>query len=109
MTEARYQILFITTATADEAHRIATSLVEEGLAACVNILGACRSIYRWKGEIVDDGETLMIAKIRRENFPAIEERVTALHSYDVPEIIAVDLTNISEPYREFLDGKTNGV
>ncbi len=102
MTQSTYQIVIMTAPKADEAERIAAVLVEEGLAACVNIVPACRSVYRWKGELVKDDEVMMFAKTRREDFPAIAGRVAGLHSYEVPEIIAVGLESISESYRRFL-------
>ncbi len=102
MSDARYQIVFITTADADQAARIGRTLVEEHLAACVNIVASCRSVYRWKGEIVEESEAMMLAKTKREDFDAVVRRVTELHSYEVPEIIAVDLESISGAYEKFL-------
>ena len=91
MSDARYQIVFITAAGSDEARRIAKTLVEERLAACVNVVESCRSVYRWKGEIVEDDEAMMFAKTRRGDFDALVRRVRELHSYEVPEIIFVPL------------------
>jgi periplasmic divalent cation tolerance protein len=102
MTQTQYQIIFMTAPGPDDAERIATTLVEERLAACVNVLSSCRSIYRWMGEMVKDDEVLMLAKTRRRDFEKIAQRVKELHSYDVPEVIAVDLGSISESYRSFL-------
>ena len=108
MTDAKYQILFMTASSADEARRIARQLVEEQLAACINIVQACRSVYRWKGGIVDDGEVMMFAKVRKWDFRTIEQRVTALHSYDVPEVIALSVVGGSEDYLRWLDGEIHG-
>jgi len=102
MTETRYQIVFMTAANAEQADRIAAALIEENLAACVNVVGSCRSIYRWKGEITKDNEVLMLAKAKRDDFDAIVRKVTELHSYEVPEIIAVGLESLSEGYGQFL-------
>jgi periplasmic divalent cation tolerance protein len=102
MTQTQYQIIFMTAPGPDDADRIATTLVEERLAACVNVLSSCRSIYRWMGEMVKDDEVLMLAKAKRRDFEKIAQRVKELHSYDVPEVIAVDLGSISESYRSFL-------
>lgn len=99
---ATFNVVFMTAPNGEEASRIAEALVEENLVACVNLIDACQSVYRWKGEIVKDSEVLMIAKTTAENFPAIEERVTELHSYDVPEIIACDLTSLAGSYEEWL-------
>jgi periplasmic divalent cation tolerance protein len=103
MGDDRYQIVFMTAKNAEEAGKIAEALVNEGLAACVNVVDRCRSVYRWKGETVTDDEALLIAKTKRTNFDAIARRVAELHSYDVPEVIGADLSSISESYREFLD------
>ncbi len=102
MTETQYQIVFMTAASPEEADKIAEALVEEGLAACVNIVASCKSVYRWQGDIVKDDEVLMVAKTKRSLFAAVEKRVLELHSYDVPEIIAVNLTSIATGYRSFL-------
>ena len=93
----------MTAATAEEAARIAEALVSEGLAACVNMVDSCKSVYRWKGEIVKDSEVLLLAKTHRAKFPELERRVTELHSYDVPEIIAVDVASAATGYGKFLE------
>jgi periplasmic divalent cation tolerance protein len=98
-----YQIVFMTASDVNEAERIAEALVARSLVACVNIVAACRSVYRWKGELVKDNEVLIIAKTKRGNFEAIVAVVTELHSYDVPEIIATDLTSLSDGYAGFLN------
>lgn len=103
MAQTDYQIVFITAANAQQAERIAAVLVEERLAACVNVVGACRSLYRWRGEMTRDDEAMMFAKTRRRDFDAIVEKVTELHSYEVPEIIAVDLESLSDGYGQFLE------
>ncbi|MFH1755217.1 MAG: divalent-cation tolerance protein CutA [Candidatus Latescibacterota bacterium] len=97
-----YQVVFITSPNSEEAHKIAETLVEERLAACVNIIAGCRSIYRWKGKIVTDDEVLMIAKTHSARFERFKERVSELHSYDVPEMIALDIDAGSRPYIDFL-------
>ena len=98
-----FLIVFITAANEAEAARIAGALVEERLAGCVNVLPGCLSIYRWDGELQQDREVLMIAKSSRGAFAALEKRVVELHSYDVPEVIAVDITDISPGYLAFLE------
>ena len=97
-----YVVVFITAPGVEEAERIAAALVEERLAACVNVLPGCRSIYRWEGALQHDDEALMIVKSSRAAFAALEKRVVELHTYDVPEVIAVDLTDISAGYLAFL-------
>ncbi len=71
------------------AARIATALVKEGLAACVNVVPGARSIYAWEGKVCDDRELLLLIKTTRARYPALEKRVKSLHPYKVPEVIAV--------------------
>jgi len=103
MRDNPYQVVIMTASSSAEAEKIAEALVSEGLAACVNMIETCRSVYRWKGKVVKDSEILMLAKTHTAKFDEIERRVSDLHSYDVPEIIAVDLTNVSAGYRGFLE------
>jgi len=98
-----FKIVFMTASSVEEASRIAEALVEESLVACVNTIDACQSVYRWQGKVVKDREVLMIAKTTTENVPAIEKRVAELHSYDVPEIIACDLTSLAAGYQAWLE------
>jgi len=97
-----YVVVFVTAAGADEAEKLAQALVEERLAACVNVVPGCRSFYRWEGKLVKDDEVLLLVKTARRLFDDLKKRITALHSYDVPEVAAVELTDISEGYLEFL-------
>jgi periplasmic divalent cation tolerance protein len=86
-------IVVLTTAgSQDQAVRIAEALVEERLAACVNILPGLRSIYRWKGKLWDDEEILLLIKTRAAALEQVRERVRALHSYELPEILALPVT-----------------
>jgi len=92
-------VVLVTCGSAAEARRIARALVTARLAACVNILGApVRSVYRWKGKIRSAPETLLIVKSSRKNFRTLEHQVLKLHSYDVPEIIALPVTAGSPRY-----------
>jgi periplasmic divalent cation tolerance protein len=102
-------VVFITTSNEDEAVRIAGAIVEERFAGCVNIIKEIRSIYRWKGKIEDEKEVLMIAKTKKSQFAPLCSKVKELHSYTVPEIIAVPITEGSKDYLTWLDevvGKT---
>ena len=65
--------------------------MESRLVACVNIVPGLRSIYRWKGEVCDDAESLLVVKTRAEHLGALTEKIVALHPYDVPEVIALPL------------------
>lgn len=83
---------------------LARRLVEEGLAACVNLVPAVRSIYRWQGAVQEDAESLLIAKTRAGLVPALAARVRALHPYELPEVIALPVVAGSEPYLDWVRG-----
>ncbi|MCS6926246.1 MAG: divalent-cation tolerance protein CutA [Candidatus Binatia bacterium] len=101
-----YLVVFVTTGGTAEAEQIATTLVNERLAACVNILNPIRSFYRWQGAINDDQECLLLIKARAEDFDALAARVKTLHSYQVPEIIAVPIVAGSDAYIDWLRSET---
>jgi periplasmic divalent cation tolerance protein len=86
-------------ATAD---RIAGTLVSEGLAACVNRLPGVRSTYFWDGRLQDDAEILLIIKTTDRRLPDLVERLTALHPYEVPELVAVPVVGGNEPYLDWV-------
>ncbi len=94
-------VVLVTTPSHEEAQMIAGTLVEERLAACVNII-QIESIYRWDGKICTDPEWQLIAKTQFDTFPALEKRVADLHSYDLPEIIAIPITAGSPSYLEWI-------
>jgi periplasmic divalent cation tolerance protein len=100
------RIVFVMAGGEDEAAKIARSLVEERIAACVNIVGPVRSLYRWRGEIEDEKEYLLIIKSRAQLFPKLERRVKELHSYEVPEVVAVAMSRVSKPYLDWLVDST---
>lgn len=93
MTPTLFQIVLTTCPDKACAERIAQALVEDGLAACVNILPPMHSIYRWKGKIEQATEQLLVIKSTVARFPAIRERLQALHPYELPEIIAVPIAD----------------
>jgi periplasmic divalent cation tolerance protein len=78
--------------------RIGRALVEERLAACVNIVPGLTSIYRWQGKLCRDREVLLIIKTRRTRFPGMARRIASLHPYSVPEILAVPIARGNSPY-----------
>jgi len=92
------RVVFTTVPDVDVGSEIAKRVVEEELAACVNIVPGLRSIYRWKGEISDDSEALLIAKVRMDRLTAYEARLSELHPYEVPEIIVLLPDHVSDAY-----------
>jgi periplasmic divalent cation tolerance protein len=103
---ADFVVVFMTAPDVDVAGRIASILVDESLVACVNILPGLRSIYRWQGKLCDEPEVLCLMKTRLDLFPALRDRIAALHPYQVPEIIALPLTAGSAPYLEWVRQST---
>jgi len=95
-------VVYVTVGSAEEADRLACTLVEERLAACVNRIRPIRSIYRWKGKVEQSEEELLIIKTRGELFHRLKTRVQELHSYSVPEIIALPILDGSEGYLKWL-------
>jgi periplasmic divalent cation tolerance protein len=83
--------IILSTAPPERAPELARNLVAERLAACVNIVPAVRSIYRWDGELCDDEEALLVIKTTGERAAALTERLVDLHPYDVPEVVSVAL------------------
>lgn len=88
-----------------EADRIARTVVEERLAACANILGACRSIYRWQGRIEEAQEVAAIFKSRADKAEALVARIAALHSYDVPAIAIWPIEGAWPAYAEWVEAE----
>jgi periplasmic divalent cation tolerance protein len=101
-------VVLMTAGSQEEAQAIAQALVTELLAACVNVIPGVTSVYRWHGEVHRDQEWLLVAKSRREVLDDLVRRVQALHSYDVPEIIALPLVGGSEPYLRWIDEEVHG-
>jgi periplasmic divalent cation tolerance protein len=90
-------------ANAEEAERIGRAMVEERLAACVNILGPIRSIYRWEGAVETADEIAAIFKTHHWQADALIERVTALHSYDVPCVVSWPIDKVLRRYAEWVE------
>jgi periplasmic divalent cation tolerance protein len=99
-------VVLVTCGSTAEAKRIARALVEERLAACVNILpGAVTSIYRWKGKVATGRERLLLIKTSRKNLTKLRAAVERLHSYDVPEFIALQVAAGSAKYLAWIGGE----
>ena len=90
-------------ASAEEAERIGRAVIEERLAACINILGPIRSIYRWEGKIESADEVAAILKTHHWNSDALIERIAALHSYDVPCIVTWPIDKVLRSYADWVE------
>ena len=99
-------IIFITASSSEEAKKIATALVEEKLVACVNIIPQIKSIYWWESKVCQDDEVLLISKTKQSLFTTIMDRVKALHSYEVPEIISFPISEGSPEYLSWIENVT---
>ena len=98
-----YIIVFITVPDFEVGKRIGDILIEEKLAACVNITSEIKSIYLWKGDIEHDSEHLLIVKTRKDKFECLENRIKEIHPYEVPEIVAVPVISGSKDYLSWID------
>ena len=96
-------VVLSTCDTEEQAAQVARELVEKRLAACVNIIAGARSIYRWKDAIEDSSEWLLLIKSRRGLFPLLRDEIRKLHSYEIPEVIALPVVEGSESYLHWLD------
>ena len=100
-------VVFVTCGSEEEGLKIAHALVEERLAACVNLVSSIRSIYRWEGKTWDEKEWLLIIKTRTARIEDVERRVKSLHSYSLPEIIALPIIKGSSSYLNWLKEMTS--
>ncbi len=100
-------IVLITTKDKSQAQEIAKKLVEEKLIACANIIGEVNSIFSWEGKIDEATESLIVIKTQRKLFKELEKRVKSLHSYDVPEIIALPIIDGHKPYLSWVRQSTS--
>ncbi len=101
---SRHMTVFITAPNEEEGARLAKTLVDERLAACVNIIPNVRSIYRWEGKVCDEVEVMLVAKTGKPLAAALVNRVKELHSYDVPEVICLPIETGSGDYLDWIDG-----
>jgi periplasmic divalent cation tolerance protein len=104
---SRIVTVYATFGSADEAAAIARALVEERLAACANILGPCRSIYRWRGKVEDAEEIAVLFKTMAQRTDALIARLAELHSYDVPAAIVWPIETALPAYAQWVEDETN--
>lgn len=100
--------VYMTTPEMATAERIGSQLVEQRLAACVNILDGMRSLYLWDGAVQSETETVLIAKTTKERFSALEQQVRQLHPHECPCIIALPVCNGHEPFLQWIRDMTDG-
>lgn len=96
-------VVFSTCNSSQEAQKLARALVEERLAACVSIVPGLQSIYRWRGQIESSSEYLLMIKTRRDLMPSLRAAFERLHSYEVPELLALSVIDGAPAYLEWLD------
>jgi periplasmic divalent cation tolerance protein len=101
-------VVYVTAGSMEEGERLARALVEERLAACVNRIAPVHSVYRWQGKLEQSEEQLLIIKTQRRLFAALEKRVRELHSYAVPEIVALPIIEGSHDYLRWVAEQTTG-
>jgi periplasmic divalent cation tolerance protein len=94
--------VYITISSRDEALSLGRTLVEEGLAACVNVLGAITSVYRWQGAIEQGDEAVLIVKTTDPRYDALAARVLALHPYDLPCLAKLPVAGGHAPYLDWI-------
>ena len=99
-------IVLTTVGSSFDSEALARDLVEQRLAACVNIVDKIRSIYRWKEKIEDDGEQLLIIKTTEEHVDELRDALFAMHPYEVPEFIVMEIDSVSDAYRQWLTDST---
>jgi len=99
-------VILVTAANQKEAAKIANAMVSANLAACANIVPAIQSIYRWKGKIVKGREVLIILKSTKARYPALEQAIKKLHSYETPEIIALSVSAGLDRYLAWVADET---
>ena len=100
MTDMR--IVLTTSGSKDEAHKIAHHLVENQLAACVNIVPHILSVYRWQGKVESNDEWLLLIKTTSEQFSAVRDAIRELHSYELPECISIAIDDGSPEYLQWV-------
>lgn len=96
-------IIFTTTETEKEAEKIANALLEDRIAACVNIIPKIQSRYWWQGKIEKSEETLLLIKTKENLVSRVEERIKSLHSYECPEVVAIEISEGSADYLDWIE------
>lgn len=103
---SEYRVVFCTIDSLINAKKLAHNLVENKLAACVNIVSGVTSVYEWRGEVSEDGEYLLIIKTKIDLYEKLEQKIKELHPYEVPEIISLKIDKASQSYLDWIDENT---
>lgn len=98
-----YRLVYCTVPSPEVGETLAGTLVEQQLAACVNILPGLTSVYRWQGKTEKEPESLLLIKTREDRLPALQEAILAAHPYELPEIIAVPISSGLPAYLDWID------
>ena len=104
-TPSQLRVVLVTVPDIDSGCRLARRVVQERLAACGNVIPGMTSVYRWDGEVQEDQEALVLLKTTEEALPGLEKRVMELHSYEVPEFLALPVTDGHDPYLRWVAGE----
>lgn len=102
------RVVLMTAPDLDVGRELGRRLVEERLAACVNIVPGITSIFRWEGEVKDEAEVLLVLKTTGSGVDALVERAASLHPYDVPEVLALPVVEGSQPYLDWVRSEVGG-
>ncbi len=103
VSERSFALVLTTVASEEQGREIARALVERHLAACVNVVPLAVSIYRWRGEICEDREHLLLVKTAPERFPEVAEAIRELHSYELPDVLCVEARFANEALVQWLE------
>ena len=102
-------VVMVTTASQDEAAKIADQVVQSRLAACASMIPTVRSTYWWEGKLMNDQESLLLIKTTSDKFSSLEAMIRNIHSYKVPEIIAIPVSHGFSPYLDWVHRETSQV
>jgi len=106
MEDIQYLVVLVTASSEEEGLKIASALVDAEMVACVNMIEKVRSIFKWRGKVEDEKETLLIIKTRTERMAEVVAKVKEVHSYDVPEVIALPVVEGNQSYLRWIDEVT---
>lgn len=101
-------VVLCTTSSETESRRLAGHILEQKLAACVNVISGVQSLFFWEGRLEEESESLMIIKTTQDQYPQLEKALHDAHSYDVPEIIALPIAQGSQAYLDWVEKSTKG-